>query len=98
MVWFNASLICFQVQVLVENDKNLDLRNALKLAAEVQPIRVDTDVINEVVFSFSISFFYKKRKSLLLVGVSDSHCDFLGASICYSETGTTSGMYVSHTN
>ncbi|RWR78792.1 glycine--tRNA ligase, chloroplastic/mitochondrial 2 isoform X1 [Cinnamomum micranthum f. kanehirae] len=36
------------VQVLVENDKNLDLRNALQLAAEVQPIRVDTDVINEV--------------------------------------------------
>lgn len=57
MVWFNASLICFQVQVLVENDKNLDLRNALKLAAEVQPIRVDTDVINEVVFSFPFSFF-----------------------------------------
>ncbi|RZC69221.1 hypothetical protein C5167_032320 [Papaver somniferum] len=36
------------VQILVENDKNLDLKNALRLAAEVQPIPVDSSTINEV--------------------------------------------------
>ncbi|KAI3845045.1 hypothetical protein MKX03_021533 [Papaver bracteatum] len=36
------------VQILVENDKNLDLKNALRLAAEVQPIPVDGSTINEV--------------------------------------------------
>ncbi|OVA10589.1 Glycine-tRNA ligase [Macleaya cordata] len=36
------------VQVLVENDKNLDLKNALRLAAEVQPIPLDGSTIDEV--------------------------------------------------
>ncbi|XP_043712752.1 glycine--tRNA ligase, chloroplastic/mitochondrial 2 [Telopea speciosissima] len=36
------------VQVLVENDKNLDLRNALELAADVQPIQVDATTIDDV--------------------------------------------------
>ncbi|KAF6152973.1 hypothetical protein GIB67_021578, partial [Kingdonia uniflora] len=36
------------VQVLVENDKNLNLRNALKLAAEVQPIQVEAVIIDDV--------------------------------------------------
>ncbi|GAB4839962.1 Glycine--tRNA ligase, chloroplastic/mitochondrial 2 [Ancistrocladus abbreviatus] len=36
------------VQVLVENGKNLDLRNVLELAAEVQPIKIDIDVIDDV--------------------------------------------------
>lgn len=36
------------VQLLVENDKNLDLRCALELAAEVQPIKVDGGVIDDV--------------------------------------------------
>ncbi|XP_058104287.1 glycine--tRNA ligase, chloroplastic/mitochondrial 2 isoform X2 [Magnolia sinica] len=35
------------VQVLVENNKNLDLRNALRLAADVQPMGVDTGIIND---------------------------------------------------
>lgn len=35
------------VQVLVENNKNLDLRNALRLAADVLPIIVDTNIIDE---------------------------------------------------
>lgn len=82
----------------MENDKNLDLRNALGLAAEVQPIQVDTDVINEVSFYFLFPP-PEKKNSLLLLGISDTHYDFiLGASICYPKTGTTSGMYVSHIN
>ncbi|CAM8991944.1 unnamed protein product [Rhodiola kirilowii] len=35
------------VQMLVEKDKNLDLRYALQLAAEVQPIKADSGVIND---------------------------------------------------
>lgn len=37
------------VQILVENKMNFDLTKALTLVAEVQPIRIDSDVINEVV-------------------------------------------------
>uniref|UniRef100_A0A3B6T784 glycine--tRNA ligase n=2 Tax=Triticum aestivum TaxID=4565 RepID=A0A3B6T784_WHEAT len=37
------------VQILVENKKNFDLTKALTLVAQVQPIRIDNDVINEVV-------------------------------------------------
>lgn len=37
------------VQILVENKKNFDLTKALTLVAEVQSIRIDSDVINEVV-------------------------------------------------
>ncbi|XP_044962316.1 glycine--tRNA ligase, chloroplastic/mitochondrial 2 isoform X2 [Hordeum vulgare subsp. vulgare] len=37
------------VQILVENKKNFDLTKALTLVAEVQPIRIDGDIINEVV-------------------------------------------------
>ncbi|KAG1360783.1 putative Glycine--tRNA ligase, chloroplastic/mitochondrial 2 [Cocos nucifera] len=36
------------VQVLVENKKNLDLRNALSLVADVQPMKIDTNIINDV--------------------------------------------------
>eukprot|EP00262_Sarcandra_glabra_P018533 TRINITY_DN6686_c0_g3_i1.p1 TRINITY_DN6686_c0_g3~~TRINITY_DN6686_c0_g3_i1.p1 ORF type:complete len:604 (-),score=116.70 TRINITY_DN6686_c0_g3_i1:121-1785(-) len=36
------------VQVLVENGKDLDLRNALKIAADVQPIVVDAKILNDV--------------------------------------------------
>ncbi|GMH14165.1 hypothetical protein Nepgr_016006 [Nepenthes gracilis] len=36
------------VQVLVENDKNLDLRRALELAAEVQPIKIDVGIVDDV--------------------------------------------------
>ncbi|KAK9273495.1 hypothetical protein L1049_018305 [Liquidambar formosana] len=36
------------VQVLVEKDKNLDLRHALELAADVQPIKVQASTINDV--------------------------------------------------
>ncbi|KAE8773963.1 Glycyl-tRNA synthetase 2, chloroplastic/mitochondrial [Hordeum vulgare] len=37
------------VQILVENKKNFDLTKALTLVAELQPIRIDSDIINEVV-------------------------------------------------
>ncbi|KAL6323397.1 hypothetical protein AAG906_038668 [Vitis piasezkii] len=36
------------VQVLVEKDKNLDLRHALQLAAAVQPITIEADIIDDV--------------------------------------------------
>ncbi|XP_038874263.1 glycine--tRNA ligase, chloroplastic/mitochondrial 2 isoform X2 [Benincasa hispida] len=37
------------VQILVEKDKNLDLGRALRLAADIQPIKVDTNVIDNVI-------------------------------------------------
>ncbi|KAG6677369.1 hypothetical protein I3842_14G022700 [Carya illinoinensis] len=36
------------VQVLVEKDKNLDLKQALELAADVQPIEVDASTVDDV--------------------------------------------------
>ena len=33
---------------MVENEKNLNLRSALELAAEVQPIKVDSIIIDDV--------------------------------------------------
>lgn len=36
------------VQILVDNDKNLDLVRALRLAAGVQPIKADISMINDV--------------------------------------------------
>ncbi|XP_022973888.1 glycine--tRNA ligase, chloroplastic/mitochondrial 2 isoform X1 [Cucurbita maxima] len=36
------------VQILVEKDKNLDLERALRLAADTQPIKVDSNVIDNV--------------------------------------------------
>ena len=36
------------MQLLVENEKNLNLRSALELAAEVQPIKVDSIIIDNV--------------------------------------------------
>ncbi|XP_068650080.1 glycine--tRNA ligase, chloroplastic/mitochondrial 2 [Aristolochia californica] len=36
------------VQVLVENNKNLDLRSSLRLLAEVQPITINDNVIDDV--------------------------------------------------
>ncbi|CAN6486281.1 unnamed protein product [Victoria cruziana] len=54
------------VQVLVENKRNLDLRNALQLVADVQPVEVGSHVLNEV------HFFVTRRLEQLLVdsGVS----------------------------
>lgn len=34
--------------MLVEKDKNLDLKQALELAADVQPIEVDASTVNDV--------------------------------------------------
>ncbi|GAA0148744.1 aminoacyl-tRNA synthetase [Lithospermum erythrorhizon] len=36
------------VQILVENNKNLDLRHAIGLAAAIQPINVEAETINDV--------------------------------------------------
>lgn len=45
MINFNLVL---QVQVLVENNKDLDLRQALQLAADVQPLKVESSVLDNV--------------------------------------------------
>ncbi len=37
-----------QVQLLVEKNKNLDFKEALDLAADVQPIKVDSHVMDDV--------------------------------------------------
>jgi glycyl-tRNA synthetase len=36
------------VQLLVEKNKNLDFKEALELAADVQPIKVNPQIIDEV--------------------------------------------------
>lgn len=68
LILFNSFF--FQVQMLVEKDKNLDLRYALQLAANVQPIETDSSIISDVsnliscvcassikeIFGFSLSF------------------------------------------
>ncbi|CAI0446273.1 unnamed protein product [Linum tenue] len=46
------------VQILVEREKNLDLLHAIKLAAALQPIHVDAQIIDDVSivnFSFSLT-------------------------------------------
>lgn len=37
-----------QVQLLVERNKNLDFKEALELAAAVQPLKADPHLIDEV--------------------------------------------------
>jgi len=52
------------VQLLVENNKNLDFKEALELAADVQPIKVNPQVIDEVspfilyIFQFPVASCY----------------------------------------
>ncbi|KAF4364985.1 hypothetical protein G4B88_021802 [Cannabis sativa] len=44
------------VQVLVEKDKDLDLKEALQLAADVQSFKVEADIVdNEISFTLSLS-------------------------------------------
>lgn len=43
-----ASYYSIQVQLLVEKNKNLHFKLALELAANVQPIKVDPCVIDDV--------------------------------------------------
>ncbi|WOK97149.1 glycine--tRNA ligase, chloroplastic/mitochondrial 2 isoform X1 [Canna indica] len=49
------------VQILVENNKNLSLQDALELVANVQPIEIDADVINEV-----LKFVTRRLEQLLV--------------------------------
>lgn len=49
------------VQILVDKNKNLDLNHALRLAVDVQPIKVDENIINDV------SQFVTRRLEQLLV-------------------------------
>jgi glycyl-tRNA synthetase len=42
------------VQLLVEKNKNLDFKEALELAADVQPIKINPQVIDEVSQSIPI--------------------------------------------
>ena len=49
------------MQLLVENNKDLDLRNSLELAAEVQPFKVDSSTLDDVSLDFlelAAKFFY----------------------------------------
>lgn len=41
-------ILLTQVQILVEKDKNMDLKHALELAADFQPIKVDATTIEDV--------------------------------------------------
>lgn len=43
-----VAFVLLQVQLLVESNRNIDLRQALELAAAVQPIEVDVRTINDV--------------------------------------------------
>ncbi|XP_034590564.1 glycine--tRNA ligase, chloroplastic/mitochondrial 2 isoform X2 [Setaria viridis] len=49
------------VQILVENKKSFDLRRALTLMAEVQPIDIDIDVIDE-----AVQFVTRRLEQLLV--------------------------------
>nr|CAD1837259.1 unnamed protein product [Ananas comosus var. bracteatus] len=49
------------VQILTENKKNLDLRSALTLVVDVQPIEVDANIINEV-----LQFVTRRLEQLLV--------------------------------
>ncbi|KAJ6807557.1 glycine--tRNA ligase, chloroplastic/mitochondrial 2 [Iris pallida] len=49
------------VQILVDNNKNLDLNNALRLAVDVQPIKVDKNVINDI-----LQFITRRLEQLLV--------------------------------
>nr|CAD1837227.1 unnamed protein product [Ananas comosus var. bracteatus] len=49
------------VQILTENKKNLDLRSALTLVVDVQPIAVDANIINEV-----LQFVTRRLEQLLV--------------------------------
>ncbi|KAJ3672549.1 hypothetical protein LUZ60_007270 [Juncus effusus] len=49
------------VQILVENNKRLDLKNALKLVAEAQPIEINDDVIADV-----LQFVARRLEQLLV--------------------------------
>lgn len=84
----NIFYMHWQVQILVENKKKFDLRKALELAANVQPVNVDSSTLNDVrielfglYFRFSSSLVYDDRI-------------FSGTSICYPKIGTIFGMYV----
>ncbi|KAJ1692807.1 hypothetical protein LUZ63_009505 [Rhynchospora breviuscula] len=73
------------VQILVENNKRLDLRNALKLVAGVQPIAIDEGVIDDV-----LQFVARRLEQLLVdkginsevvrsVLLERSNCPFLAS-------------------
>lgn len=53
------------MQLLVENNKDLDLRNSLELAAEVQPFKIDSSTLDDVSLDFlelAAKFFYGNIK------------------------------------
>lgn len=43
-----------QVQVLVEKDRNLDLKHALEVAASVQSLKIDPATLDEVSIYFTV--------------------------------------------
>lgn len=53
------------MQLLVEKNKNLDFKEALELAADVQPIKVNPQVIDDV----SSFLLYKLQFAVAFVSV-----------------------------
>lgn len=44
-----------QVQILVEKDKNVNFKDALEIAASVQPVKVEANTLDDVRIKFSHS-------------------------------------------
>ena len=51
--------------MLVERDRNLDLKQALELAAEVQHIKVDASTIDDVRAKTLLEFYHNLRSLFL---------------------------------
>jgi hypothetical protein len=88
-------MFCVKVQSLVANGKELDLGQALRIAADVQPLPVSEDVIQEVRSCF-ISLFFPSFDfvSLLLSALSKrSLCTRLVMHII-SDRDVASGNWV----
>lgn len=84
------------MQLLVEKNKNLDFKEALELAADVQPIKVNPQVIDDVSSFLCINFNLQLLLLSLFIFILGlkadcQHC--LGTSICHSKIRAISGMY-----
>ena len=64
---------------------------ALTLVAEVQPIRIDSGVINEVSIYFRSSLWSMFMHAEFVTTLIKF---FLGSTICNKEAGATFGMYL----
>lgn len=88
-------MFCVKVQSLVANGKELDLGQALRIAADVQPLPVSEDVIQEVHSCF-ISLFFSSFDfvSLLLSALSKRSFRTWLATHIISDRDVASGNWV----